>query len=67
MARPYINSTPQPKHEFHTIKFEAAESLVKSLRREAGARGLSAEKLAHRIVQVAVQDQLVDAILDDDR
>jgi hypothetical protein len=64
MACPY--STPQPKNEFHTIKFEAAESLAKDLRREAGARGLSAETLAHHIAQAAVQDKIVAAILDGD-
>lgn len=51
MARPKL---AQSVKEFHTISFEAEHSLVKDLRREAGARGLSADRLAHRLVEVAV-------------
>lgn len=63
MARPKLN---QSVSEFHTIKFEADHELVKDLRREAGARGLSADRLAHRLVEVAIQDKIVSAILDAD-
>ena len=63
MARPKLD---QSVKEFHTIKFEAEHSLVTDLRREAGARGLSADSLARRLVEVAIQDKIVAAILDTD-
>ena len=62
MARPKLD---QSVKEFHTVSFQADHELVKNLRREAGARGLSADSLARRLVEVAIEDKIVAAILDD--
>lgn len=47
-----------------TVLFPA--DVLAALGPHATARGISANELARRIVQVAVDDELIDAILDDE-
>ena len=63
LDRNVVPMAPHEKHEFCSIEVE--RNIVTAFRKEAAARGTSADRLIRNVLDLVVADKLIGAVIDD--